>query len=90
MEAVSDWFDKRREDIGAFFMPDSFVVESYSRESFFQTKGKKKIIISIIDLKGALEVRNSDLFREKLFKGIGCAKGFGCGLLLVKRKRYAA
>lgn len=90
LEAAPGWFDKREEDIGAFFIPDSFIIESYSRESFFQPKGKKKIIISMLDLKGSLKVKNSDLFREKLFKGIGCAKGFGCGLLLVKRTRYAA
>lgn len=40
---------------------------------------------SAIDFDGEIEVVNPDLFVEALFTGIGPAKGFGCGLMLVRR-----
>lgn len=40
---------------------------------------------STVDFEGVLEVCNAVTFIESLFKGIGPAKGFGCGLMLVRR-----
>jgi CRISPR system Cascade subunit CasE len=40
---------------------------------------------STIDFQGVLNVTDSEKFQAVLFKGIGKAKAFGCGLMLVKR-----
>ncbi|HOH80464.1 MAG TPA: type I-E CRISPR-associated protein Cas6/Cse3/CasE [Methanoregulaceae archaeon] len=40
---------------------------------------------SCVDFEGLVEVTDPKLFVNSLFKGIGPAKGFGCGLMLVKR-----
>lgn len=47
---------------------------------------KRQIKISTLDYDGLLEVIDPDIFiKTALYKGIGRAKAFGCGLLLVKR-----
>lgn len=40
---------------------------------------------SSVDFDGEVEVTDNDLFVNALFTGIGPAKGFGCGLMLVRR-----
>lgn len=40
---------------------------------------------SSVDFEGELEVLDTELFSKALFAGIGPAKGFGCGLMLVRR-----
>jgi len=40
---------------------------------------------SSVDFDGEVEVTDQNLFVNALFAGIGPAKGFGCGLMLVRR-----
>ncbi|ABA88214.1 CRISPR processing complex protein CasE [Syntrophotalea carbinolica DSM 2380] len=40
---------------------------------------------SSVDFDGVLQVNNSELFQAMLFNGIGPAKAFGCGLMMVRR-----
>ena len=40
---------------------------------------------SSVDFEGEIEVTDADLFTKALFDGIGPAKGFGCGLMFVRR-----
>ena len=46
---------------------------------------RKDICFSTVDFTGELEITNALAFRKTLQNGIGHAKGFGCGLLLVRR-----
>lgn len=46
---------------------------------------KPEFVIRTLDFDGILEVTDPELFKTTLFKGIGSAKAFGCGLLLIKR-----
>ncbi len=39
----------------------------------------------ILDMRGVLAVDEPDLFLGKLYAGFGRAKGFGCGLMLIRR-----
>ncbi|MCI5220551.1 MAG: type I-E CRISPR-associated protein Cas6/Cse3/CasE, partial [Candidatus Electrothrix sp. LOE2] len=43
------------------------------------------IQFSLLDLSDRLTVTDPNVFTRALFRGIGPAKGFGCGLLLVRR-----
>jgi len=40
---------------------------------------------SSVDFLGDLEITDVEKFTKALFQGIGRAKAFGCGLMLVKR-----
>ncbi|MCO6428717.1 type I-E CRISPR-associated protein Cas6/Cse3/CasE [Nitrosomonas communis] len=47
--------------------------------------GRKDIHFSTVDFAGELIVTDTSAFRKILLNGIGPAKAFGCGLLLVRR-----
>lgn len=47
-------------------------------------KQRKKGIIRTVLFKGIIKIENEPKFRELIKKGIGPAKAFGCGLLLIK------
>lgn len=46
----------------------------------------RDISLSTVEFSGALTVTEPDAFNRALLRGIGHAKGFGCGLLLVRRE----
>lgn len=57
-------------------------------DSYGQNKAGKRdhdIRFSAVDFSGELLVTKPELFQKALFNGIGHAKAFGCGLLLVRR-----
>ncbi len=87
-EAGTQWLVSRSEKHGFSVHVSSLVVEQYERRVFAKPteSGKKKeAVIATMDLTGVLEVTDSEKFLEILYSGIGPAKGFGCGLMLVKR-----
>ncbi len=48
-------------------------------------KGKHRMTQLTVRYDGLLRITDPDAFRETLIRGIGPAKAFGCGLMLVKR-----
>ena len=56
-------------------------VDGYTRHQ----AERKDIRFSTVDFTGELEITNTLAFHKTLLNGIGHAKGFGCGLLLVRR-----
>jgi CRISPR system Cascade subunit CasE len=54
-------------------------------EGYEQHRGKGGALrVSTLDFSGQLRVVDADAVRQTLFTGIGHAKAFGCGLLLVR------
>jgi CRISPR system Cascade subunit CasE len=53
-------------------------------QHLLRKKGNANIRFSSIDYSGTLVVTDPEKFKEILFSGLGPAKSFGCGLLLVK------
>lgn len=47
--------------------------------------GKKVFTLRTLDFEGKLKIVDADRFKKSLFNGIGSAKAFGCGLMLVRR-----
>lgn len=43
--------------------------------------------LATLEFSGVLAIRNPDLLLDVVRKGVGPAKGFGCGLLLLKPAR---
>ena len=77
----SEWLSKRAEGCG-------FVVARAQADAYEQHRAGKRdmgIRFSTVDFSGELTVVDPTIFEQTLLKGIGHAKAFGCGLLLVKR-----
>jgi CRISPR system Cascade subunit CasE len=54
------------------------------QQHLLRKKGNEKIRFSSVDFSGTLIVTDPEKFKDILFSGIGPAKAFGCGLMLVK------
>jgi len=82
---------KEKGDENGFHIDDDSVnpsvrADGYCQHRLYKRKGKKLVEFSTLDFNGILSVTDAATFVEKcLFKGLGSAKGFGCGLMLVKR-----
>ena len=67
-----------------FRVLDELRVDAY-RQHRIARSGQAPITLSTVDLSGRLTVANSEKFTRALLCGVGRAKAFGCGLLLVRR-----
>jgi len=76
------WLQARAERLGCNFLEDSIRVDCYQT---WRQSGLKGIELSTLDLDGILTVTDPHRFSATLIEGVGPAKGFGCGLLLVRR-----
>ena len=54
------------------------------QQHLLRKKGNEKIRFSSIDFSGTLIVSDPEKFQGILFSGLGPAKSFGCGLMLVR------
>lgn len=80
------WLEERAVSYGFRILSNNVRVDGYQQRKFFKKKGNNLITFSTLDFNGLLAVTEPDVFIEKcLFQGIGPAKGFGCGLMLVRR-----
>jgi len=83
-EAGLDWLQKQAETAGFRFAPEVVQVEGY-RQHRSRRGGGREIRFSTLDFTGLLTVTDPEVFLHKLQQGIGPAKAFGCGLMLLKR-----
>ncbi|MBF0180644.1 MAG: type I-E CRISPR-associated protein Cas6/Cse3/CasE [Magnetococcales bacterium] len=81
--AGAAWLKERAGRCG--FQMDSVVVEGYRQHRLRQGGQGREIRFSTLDFEGLLTVTDPAALRRALLQGIGPAKGFGCGLLLVRR-----
>lgn len=81
-EAGACWLRERQEILGVQFDDVSLRVDGYRS---WRQRGGKGIVLSTLDFEGLLTVADTERFRTALIAGIGPAKSFGCGLLLVRR-----
>lgn len=81
-EAALNWLNKRCERRG--FKVAQAIAEGYQQHKLY--KAKQLIQYSTLDYQGILTITDTESFLKTLQKGIGAAKGFGCGLLLIKRR----
>jgi CRISPR system Cascade subunit CasE len=77
-EAGSQWL--MGQGIKAGFGLEKVETSAYSKVSL-----PRGIEFGVIDLNGVIKVENPDLFLLALTRGFGKAKGFGCGLMLIRR-----
>lgn len=88
-----DWLERRAEQAG-FCVPTHElhdeqgvrIAKSVRVDGYAQHRAERKDIrFSTVDFTGELEITNATAFRKTLLEGMGHAKSFGCGLMLVRR-----
>ena len=81
-DVAPEWL--ARHDFGLDVDANRIQVEAYDQFRFAHPKGGK-LSLARLDLLGTGTVRDPDALCRALYKGVGRAKGFGFGLLLVRR-----
>ena len=81
--AASDWLLRRAPGCGLLVEPDSLILNAYTQHRI-QRKGSP-LSFSSIDYTGIARVSDPERLTHALLNGVGRKRGFGCGLLLVRR-----
>ncbi|GLI45715.1 type I-E CRISPR-associated protein Cas6/Cse3/CasE [Methanoculleus bourgensis] len=79
-----NWLESRAGRLGFSVERDLVRADGYRQHRFRKWDGSQGVAISTIDFNGVLTVTDPDRFEETLVTGVGPAKSFGCGLLLVR------
>ncbi|MDD5036922.1 MAG: type I-E CRISPR-associated protein Cas6/Cse3/CasE [Methylococcaceae bacterium] len=82
-EAGTEWLAARAGRNG--FTLESVSIDGYQQHRWYKPGKDNPVALSTLEFAGTLRVQDPVLFTEKLFQGIGPAKAFGCGLMLVRR-----
>lgn len=82
-EAGETWLSERASSCG--FELEAVYAEGYRQHRLYKRGRGEPITLSTVDFSGRLRITDAARFTERLFRGIGPAKAFGCGLLLVRR-----
>jgi len=80
------WLTRRAETLGFALDSPTLRVDRYQVHRFAKPSGVR-VQIATCDFEGVLEVAEPERLVAAIAGGIGPGKGFGCGLLLVKRHR---
>jgi CRISPR system Cascade subunit CasE len=80
-QSCSAWLARRSEPLGFAVDRDSLVVESYEQ---LDDRSGRRLQFTTVDFNGQLTVIDPLAFASALMDGIGPAKAFGCGLLLIR------
>ncbi len=81
-EAGACWLRDREDRLGCTIDSHRLHVDGYRT---WRQRSRKNIELSTLDFEGSLVVNDQERLLEALLLGVGRAKGFGCGLLLVRR-----
>jgi CRISPR system Cascade subunit CasE len=84
-EAGFRWLSERAERHGFQVGEHAVQVDGYQQHRLRKRQQREGIRISTLDYSGTLTVTEPERFQHALYTGIGPAKGFGCGLLMVRR-----
>lgn len=82
-DAGRQWLQERASRWGLEIKEDSVLQEGY-RQQRLKRKGGN-IEYSSLDYQGVARVTDPQLLCQALVEGVGHSKGFGCGLLMVRR-----
>jgi len=79
------WLARRSEKAGFSFNKQAVTIESYDQHQSYKQSNRGTIRYSTMDMVGVLKVIDAETFKIALHSGIGPAKAFGCGLMLIRR-----
>lgn len=85
-EAVIQWLIRttEMEDSGMRLIGQPSV-DGWHQEKLHKANHKQPISFTQVDFQGMLTVTNPELFLQRIYRGIGRSRSFGCGLMLIKR-----
>ncbi len=81
-QSCGNWLARRGESLGFDFDPDSLIVAAHEQH---QERADRSMQFTTVDFNGVLRVTDAEAFRHALLRGVGSAKGMGCGLLMIRR-----
>jgi CRISPR system Cascade subunit CasE len=84
-QAGWSWLESRAAAHGFEVEQDAVRIDAYRRIVAPTRRGVQPIRYSTLDYTGVLTVVDEERFTQTLLQGIGPAKAFGCGLMLVRR-----
>lgn len=82
-EEGEKWLEERCDRAG--FHLEAVTVDGYMQQRFHKRKSSQAVRFNTIDVEGLLRVVDTDRFLTAVHNGLGPAKGFGCGLMLIRR-----
>ena len=83
-EAGADWLVRKATAAGVSLNPDELYVDGYERIRI-PRHGARPVALSTLTFQGRLTVDEPGRFLAAILKGFGAAKGYGCGLMLIRR-----
>jgi len=83
-QAIEEWFAARATRSGFELTDAGLLTEGYQQHRLSRGKGRP-IQFSTVDCSGQLKVTDPESFLAVVLNGMGPAKAFGCGLLLIRR-----
>jgi len=81
-DRLREWIEKKAEKNGFKIEPNSLIIGTPMDEVFVRNRTRGKHIS--VDFQGALNVFDLEAFRTAFEKGIGSAKSFGYGMLMLQ------
>lgn len=87
-KAATNWLVQRCAQWGLSIEPsqqEQLFVEGYTQHRLKRGSKASDICFSSVDFTGVAQVTDPELLRTALLEGVGRKRGFGCGLLLVRR-----
>jgi CRISPR system Cascade subunit CasE len=78
------WIREKGEKFGFTVDERHVIAGGYRQHRFLQGSKNRQVSLSTIDFSGLLTVTDAQRFRYALMNGIGPAKGFGCGMMMIK------
>jgi CRISPR system Cascade subunit CasE len=78
------WLSAQAERHGFAIQPENVIADGYFQHRIYKPENKP-IRFSTVDFIGRLVVTEPDEFKKVLYAGLGRAKSFGCGLMLIRR-----
>lgn len=81
--AGAQWLNKQAETNG--FELTDVKADGYIGHNLHKRDSNKPVRFHTIDFEGRLKVTNPDSFLQRLYQGFGSSKGFGCGLMLIRK-----
>jgi len=82
-QAAIDWLTSKAAAWGLSIVRETVAAEGYTQHKLRHRQ--RSIEFSSLDYQGVAHVADPELLRRALLSGVGHARAFGCGLMLVKR-----
>lgn len=81
---LEEWMERKASAAGFALEAGNLRISARGPTHFRKQKGRQPGTLSIVDFGGTLRVLDRGAFKAAFANGIGSAKAFGCGLLMLQ------